>query len=184
MEAPACAHCAFPEVRLTPEGTLEGVLSENWQTGTVELTWSVSFWGWPDEHSGVDFRIESIPFAVPSWREFGGARAECTESGEPIDAYLYDGEHSYFEYVHIQALNQVGTKVRFAIDLGECEVDRVKVDPVEHTWADIDRLRVVVDAEFTGIAVRTSNGRLTDFIDTTGLVLEASGDTYRPTGGD
>lgn len=152
-------------------------------TGAPELTWSVSFTGWPDEESGVNFEIESIPFTVRSWRELAGARAECEESGEPIEAYLYDGEHSYFDYVRVEVLGQVGSTVRFAIDLAECEVDRVKVEPEGDTWADIDRLRVVVDTEFEGIAVHTPEHRLSDFIDTTGLVFDASDHTYRP-GGD
>jgi hypothetical protein len=67
------------------------------------------------------------------------------------------------------------------IHLGWCEVDRVKVND-EDDWADIDRLRVVVDAEFKGVTVRTPEHRLADFIDTTGLVFDASRDTYRPSG--
>ncbi|WP_280459116.1 hypothetical protein [Nocardia carnea] len=59
----------------------------------------------------------------------------------------------------------------------------MKVEPEGDTWVDIDRLRVVVDTEFEGIAVHTPEHRLSDFIDTTGLVFDASDHTYRP-GGD
>ncbi|MGW1739284.1 hypothetical protein ACWCPQ_10785 [Nocardia sp. NPDC001965] len=181
MDAPACEHHPWPEFRPVTESTWEGVLSENCATGAPELTWTVYFDGYPDGRSGVQFHIEWIPFDVSSWRELEGAQAECEEFGEPIEAYLFDGEHSSFDYVRIEALHQAGTTVRFAIHLGWCEVDRVKVND-EDDWADIDRLRVVVDAEFKGIDIQTSNGRLADFIDTTGLALEAGGSAYRPTG--
>lgn len=182
MDAPACEYHPWPEFRPVTESTWEGVLSENRETGAPELTWSVYFDGWPDGDSGVEFHIESIPFAVPSWRELAGAQAGCEEFGEPIEAYLYDGEHSNFDYVRIQALHQTGTAVRFVIDLGRCEVDRVKVESAEEEWADIDRLRAVVDAEFAGITVHTPEHRLADFIDTTGLVFDASAGIYRPSG--
>lgn len=182
MDAPACEHHPWPEFRPVTESTWEGVLAENWATGAPELTWSVYFDGYPDGRSGVEFHIESIPFTVSSWRELEGARAECEEFGEPIEAYLFDGEHSNFDYVRIEVLRQSGATVRFAIDLAWCEVDRVKVESAEDEWADIDRLRVVVDAEFQGVTVRTPNHRLADFIDTTGLVFDASHDVYRPSG--
>ncbi|ONM49802.1 hypothetical protein B0T44_06340 [Nocardia donostiensis] len=179
MDTSACEHHSFPEFGPLSNATWGGFLAENWATGAAELTWSIFFGGWPDEDSGVGFHIEAIPFTVPSWRELEGAYAECSEFGEPIEAYLFDDEHSNFEYVRIQALHQVGATVRFAIDLAECEVDRVKVDPDEHTWADIDPMRVVVDAEFEGVTVRTPEHRLADFIDTTGLVFDASCNIYR-----
>ncbi|WP_040792875.1 hypothetical protein [Nocardia paucivorans] len=178
MKTPPCEWHPVPEFGPLPNASLNGVLAENWHTGAAELHWSIRFVGWPDERSGVEFQIEAIPFTVPSWREFAGVQVECNEFGMPIEAYVFDGEHSYFEYVRIQALHQDGTTVRFALDLAECEVDRVKVD--DDLWVDIDRLRVVVDAEFKGVSVMTPEHRPSDFIDITGLVPDASGSIYRP----
>ncbi|WP_040793643.1 hypothetical protein [Nocardia paucivorans] len=182
MDASACEQYSSWEFLPFSNALWRGSLSEDRATGAPELTWNVYFSGWPDGESSVAFNIESIPFEVSSWRELEGSYAECSEFGEPIEPYLFDGEHSDFEYARIHALRQVGKTVRFAIELDRCEVNTVKVDQDEHIFVPLGRLQVVVDAEFSGISVHTPNYRLTDFIDTSGLVPDVSGSVYRPAG--
>ncbi|WP_327117567.1 hypothetical protein OHB12_07925 [Nocardia sp. NBC_01730] len=94
----------------------------------------------------MDVTIEGIPADVPSWREIEGTEVESTESGEPIEASVYDGAHHFFEYARIQILRQVGTMARFAVDLAEGEAFFHTLPHDEILEAD--QIRTTVDAEF------------------------------------
>ncbi|WP_328411966.1 hypothetical protein [Nocardia sp. NBC_00403] len=124
----------------------------------------------------VDVTIEGIPADVPSWREIEGIEVESTESGEPVDAWVYDGAHNFFEYARIQVLHQVGTMARFVVDLAEGEEFFLTLPNDEILEAD--QIYTTVDAEFEGIEMYlTADRELAEFTDPTGLVFDwAHGD--------
>ncbi|MEV5649223.1 hypothetical protein AB0L57_13300 [Nocardia sp. NPDC052254] len=141
------------------------------------LTWSLRF-SWPHDGS-LDVHVEGIPANVPSWREMAGVAAECTEVGEPISAWVYDGCHFEFEYARIRILRQIGTWARFSVVLAECDWGFAVTLPSGETF-ETDQIHTTVDADFEGISVPSAeSGELAEITDTAGFVRDAGAGFYR-----
>ncbi|WP_227984379.1 hypothetical protein [Nocardia spumae] len=116
---------------------------------------------------------------MASWRDMEGVAAECTEVGEPISAWVYDGCHFEFEYARIRILRQIGTWARFSVELAECD-ESFEVTLANGGTFETDRIDTTVDAEFEGIFVPSeASGELAKYTDTTGFVLDAQAGFYR-----
>ncbi|WP_159842002.1 hypothetical protein [Nocardia sp. CY41] len=162
--------------------TWQGLLTVNeYVSPDPALTWSLYVPGWPDGNSSADVMIDWIPLEGTSWRGMEGAQVECTEAEAPISAYIYDGCHYAFDYVHIQVLRQVGTTARFAIELADCD-EIISFELADGTVLETDRpLYATVDARFDGIRMQLDADReLAEFTDTSGLAYNAVSGLYEP----
>jgi hypothetical protein len=162
-------------------GTWRGLLFDNPNIGlSPGLTWTFEF---PFAEvsrdygtSEVGLTVDWVPLPGAAWSTMAGRKAAGEVFGEPIECSAYFFEHYRYDVVQLRILEQVGSRLRVAVE-AQVDLDGLGIPSWDaEQWLDFEGLSVQLDGVTT---VDDATAQLAEFTDAAGLVAVDNGHNVR-----
>ena len=166
--------------RLVPKGgTWNGLLFDN---PTIDLpaalTWTFEFsFEQPEDGEPVGLTVDWVPLPRDvAWSAMAGHAATGETFGEPIECSAYFFEHYRYDAVELHILEQVGTRLRVALEVGG-DVDGLGVPSWKvDQWLDFEGIYV----QLSDVNSATeAEERLAELTDSSGLTATDNGHNFK-----
>jgi hypothetical protein len=126
--------------------------------------------------SYVSVTADWVPLPGAAWSAMAGRSASCEAFGDPIECSAYFFDHYCYEVAHVRIFEQVGSRLRVAIEArGDMDGLGVPEWRVEQ-WLDFEGVSVQLSGVTTA---EEASRRLSDFTDRSGLVATDNRHNFR-----